>query len=77
MGILEEEARFLTAKYGTAAGPTGLPQESLNAITSAPGLDIATLMVLLGFLVFFALLFVIVRDVLAMREVRRNPRYLS
>ena len=77
MGLIEEEARFLTAKYGTAAGPTGLPLENVRHITAAPTLDVASLMVLLGFLVFFALVFVIVRDILTTREQRRNPRYMS
>lgn len=71
MGVIEEEARFLVAKYGTAAGPTGLPLERFTPGT-AGAFDLASLMIILGFLVFFALLFVIVRDALATREVRKE-----
>lgn len=56
MGALEEQARFLTAKYGTAAGPTGLP-----AVTSVTP-SLPALMVGLGLLIFIAVLIVLVRD---------------
>jgi len=72
MGVIEEEARFLVAKYGTAAGPTGLPLERFNPAGTTLVLDLAGVMILLGFLLFFTILFVLVRDALAARESRRN-----
>lgn len=59
MGLLEEEARFLVAKYGTAAGPTGLPR----TWPSTPvGLDLPLLMVLLGLIIFIIVLALLFRD---------------
>lgn len=57
MGALEEQARFLTAKYGTAAGPVGLPRGA-----SGVAFDPATLMVIVGLLLLAVMLFVLVRD---------------
>ena len=52
----EDQARFLTAKYGTAAGPTGV------AHASNVQFGIAAVMVILGLLIFAAVLFMLVRD---------------
>jgi len=52
----EDQARFLTAKYGTAAGPTGLPHPASFSF------DLAALMIILGLLLFAAIVFVLVRD---------------
>jgi hypothetical protein len=66
MGVLEDQARFLTAKYGTAAGPVG--------ITHAPPVttDIAVLMVVLGILIFAAVLFSLVRNYQLEQAAYRN-----
>jgi hypothetical protein len=61
MGALEEQARFLTAKYGTAAGPTGLP----HVAPAAPNL--ALIMIVLGLLIFVAILAVLFRDLQSQR----------
>lgn len=73
MGVMEEQARFLVAKYGTAAGPTGLPLERFNPQAGA-ALDVASLMILLGFLLLVAILFVIVRDFQVARQSREDER---
>jgi hypothetical protein len=64
MGALEEQAQFLVTKYGTAAGPVGVPAQ-LPVTT-----DLATLMVLVGLLIFAALLYVLARDYQATRAYR-------
>ncbi len=66
MGALEEQARFLTAKYGTAAGPVGLPREA-----TASTFDPATLMVIVGLLLFAVILFILVRDWQLQREINQ------
>ncbi len=69
MGVLEEQARFVTAKYGTAAGPTGL-----TPAQSAASIDIATLMIILGILIFIAIFFLLARDFAAQQTMRRELR---
>ena len=66
MGALEDQARFLTAKYGTAAGPVGLPR------TAATTPDLAILMIVLGLLIFGAILFMLMRDMQASAQSRRG-----
>jgi hypothetical protein len=65
MGVYEEQARFLVAKYGTATGPVG--SEGWSATTSVVWTPQA-LMVLLGLVLLALLVFVFVRDLLRARE---------
>ena len=65
MGALEEQARFLTAKYGTAAGPVGLPREAASTG------DIAAIMIILGLVILAGILFMLLRDYTALQEARR------
>ncbi len=69
MGVFEEQARFLTTKYGTAAGPVGLPHGSLSA-----GGDLATVMVVLGLVLFASIIFVLFRDYDTMQTAARARR---
>jgi hypothetical protein len=68
MGALEEQARFLTAKYGTAAGPTGLPR------TTASVPDIALLMVILGLVIFGLLVYALAKDYYHMQQTAKAIR---
>lgn len=69
----DEQARFLTAKFGTAAGPTGLP---MTNVASGAGLDLAGWMVVLGFLIFITLVVVLVRDAVTARTERHRVETL-
>lgn len=55
----------MTAKYGTAAGPTGLPH------TTPFTFDIASIMVLLGLVLFVVILLVLIRDWQTMQTLQK------
>lgn len=57
MAALEDQARFLVAKYGTAAGPTGIPAQ-----TSATMPPVAIAMIAVGLLLFAVILYALLRD---------------
>ena len=69
MGILEDQARFLVAKYGTALGPTSI---SRSPTTVTP--DIAGIMIVLGLLLLAAIIFVLVRENLRVQRVQDIER---
>jgi hypothetical protein len=71
MGALEEQARFLVAKYGTTRGPVG---SELWSPTTQTVLSVDVIFVIIGLILFGVLFFVIVRDLLAARERERRTR---
>jgi hypothetical protein len=65
MGVMEEQARFLVAKYGTARGATGGPSWTpAQPFTLTP----ESIMVLVGLTLLAIILVLIIRDVFAARE---------